>query len=765
MALYLLILLSISMIGIGAVAIMNNPKGNTNRYFFIFLISASFWILSNYLSNNLTSYDAVLWANRFIFTSTTILAWALLLFSRSYPNTKLVIEKRLKNLIDIATFLLALLTLTPLLVESVEIQEGHSEIVFGAGIAFYLVYFVIYLGLAIYTLLKKYQVSKGLEKIKLQYLFFGLLMSAIGATLTNLLLPVFFDIYTFTDVGPLFLLIFVAFTFVSIVRHRLFGIKFLIGTIVTNAILALFLVFLFILIYFIQINLWGSLLSPASIVTGFIYAFTFVPIFVYMEKYLRREIFNSFGYEESSYEEAKNSIVSITSTSVDLDEISTRMSNLLSSTLEVETTWLAIIDNKGRTVIESYLHEGDPMKNVPVKKVLDMYKNSSQKGKLMVVQELEYSHLVENEKNIGKIVDELIKADIEVMYSVDINRTTSVVFFFGPKYSKQAFTVQDINLIKYFGDISSSAFGRALLYKRVQDFNVSLQRKVDQATYQLQDKVELLEEARRKERDMMDIMGHELRTPLSIIKIKQSLLHKKASEDPRNFTVDDFLDVDKSINEALEREIELLETMLSSTKIDAGKIDIVLEEVPLKNIIDASILGHKSNAEKKKLQLKVDKYDKKIAVFADKIRLGEVLDNFVSNAIKYTDKGSVTICVKENNGDIEVCVIDTGIGIPKKAMKRLGEKFFRVNQYISHDDEDDENNIVRPGGTGLGLYVTFGLIEMMGGKVKVESELGKGSTFSFTVPRYTGQKAITGDKKARNVFERMDMEKKDKKRK
>ena len=99
-------------------------------------------------------------------------------------------------------------------------------------------------------------------------------------------------------------------------------------------------------------------------------------------------------------------------------------------------------------------------------------------------------------------------------------------------------------------------------------------------------------------------------------------------------------------------------------------------------------------------------------------------------------------------------MIDTGIGISQRDLDRLGEKFYRVNNYT----DDKGTDIVRPGGTGLGLYVTFNLVKNMGGSVKVTSELGKGSEFIFSLPRYTGQKSRVIGNNSDNMFEKLGLQ-------
>ncbi|MCA9385974.1 hypothetical protein KC717_04990, partial [Candidatus Dojkabacteria bacterium] len=94
---------------------------------------------------------------------------------------------------------------------------------------------------------------------------------------------------------------------------------------------------------------------------------------------------------------------------------------------------------------------------------------------------------------------------------------------------------------------------------------------------------------------------------------------------------------------------------------------------------------------------------------------------------------------------------DTGVGIPENEIEKLGKKFYRVEQHVREGSTDSD--VVRPGGTGLGLYVTFNLIKLHGGTVSVESTFGEGSKFIFTIPKYTGQKIEVGKEGVKDLIE------------
>lgn len=317
-------------------------------------------------------------------------------------------------------------------------------------------------------------------------------------------------------------------------------------------------------------------------------------------------------------------------------------------------------------------------------------------------------------------------------------------------------TIEDVNFMMTLAQVVGTALQNAESYEAK---NLAL-NELGKAQTELKDKYSELKTIQLKERDMMDIMGHELRTPLSIIKIALGALRLQIDKNPETFKPNDYMQYERRITDALEREVRLLETMLSSTKLEAGRMGLSLTKVDLRPLIHDSVDVAMSEATRKNIELKFIDDNGEIFAYVDKTRISEVVDNLINNAVKYTEKGSVTVRVTNKGNAVRIVVEDTGPGIPEEAIPHLGEKFYRVNQYINDGhgvgDELSASEIVRPGGTGLGLYVAFGLVKMMGGKVEVESVVGKGSRFSVMVPAYTGQ---VGKERAvsKDAFERLGL--------
>ncbi|MEP7104092.1 MAG: ATP-binding protein [Candidatus Dojkabacteria bacterium] len=274
------------------------------------------------------------------------------------------------------------------------------------------------------------------------------------------------------------------------------------------------------------------------------------------------------------------------------------------------------------------------------------------------------------------------------------------------------------------------ALENAELYKQQQIIQANLETALTE-----------VQALRQHEQDMIDIMGHELRTPISIVRNALGMLELelKNTGEIKKENLGKFLGISM---ESARREVRLVETLLSSAKADSRGFQLLFEKVDFLDVINDSLEFFAREAEKKGLQIKYTRPSEEYLVYADRTRIQEVMDNFLSNAVKYTEKGYIKITPRKEGDFAWIDVSDTGIGMSEKDLKSIGQKFYRVDQYMDSELTGSEKpNIIRPGGTGLGLYVTFSLIKVMDGKVEVKSQIGVGTTFSFCMPLFKGQES------------------------
>jgi PAS domain S-box-containing protein len=231
---------------------------------------------------------------------------------------------------------------------------------------------------------------------------------------------------------------------------------------------------------------------------------------------------------------------------------------------------------------------------------------------------------------------------------------------------------------------------------------------------------EQLKEADKLKSIFLSSMSHELRTPLnSIIGFTGILLQGLAGD--LNEEQKKQLGIIKKSSQHL---LSLINDILDISKIEAGKLELDCEHFDLKEVMEEIILTFDAIAKDKNLEIKKS-IPKNIILYNDKRRFKQILLNIVSNAIKYTNEGSVRITVNIlDNKELEIKILDTGVGIKREDLNRIFEPFQQVDEELTKKVE----------GTGLGLHLVRKLLSIMNGNISLVSEYGKGSIFTIIMP-------------------------------
>ncbi|MDR2443137.1 MAG: response regulator, partial [Deltaproteobacteria bacterium] len=233
---------------------------------------------------------------------------------------------------------------------------------------------------------------------------------------------------------------------------------------------------------------------------------------------------------------------------------------------------------------------------------------------------------------------------------------------------------------------------------------------------------EIAEESARSKSEFLANMSHEIRTPMNAI---QGLTHLVLQSE----LTDQQYEYLQRINQATRSLLRIINDILDFSKIEAGKLEIEKADFNLKTLLRNSLSLQTPQAEAKGINLNLDLAPEvPLYLNGDQVRIGQIINNLLSNAVKFTDKGSVDVSVllKEREGNqyrLLISVKDSGIGMTADQMSGLFSAFSQADTSITR----------RFGGTGLGLTISKRLSEMMGGSIWCESEMGKGSVFSFEV--------------------------------
>ena len=245
--------------------------------------------------------------------------------------------------------------------------------------------------------------------------------------------------------------------------------------------------------------------------------------------------------------------------------------------------------------------------------------------------------------------------------------------------------------------------------------DITEQKKVEQ---NLKLAAKKAEESNRLKSDFLSVISHELRTPLTVMLGNTPLLTQGHELPDQNEIVSIALDIENSGKHLLS----LIDDLLDFSKIEADKMDLYPEWFSVKKLVEDVVSGYQVIAKQKGLPIVLEMDD--IEICADQIRIKQIIFNLLSNAVKFTDQGRIEIKVAREGSQAVFRVQDTGVGLSQDDITVIFDLFRQV----------DESPTRAASGTGLGLAIAKKLVEMHGGHISVQSTLGKGSIFTFSIP-------------------------------
>jgi len=310
------------------------------------------------------------------------------------------------------------------------------------------------------------------------------------------------------------------------------------------------------------------------------------------------------------------------------------------------------------------------------------------------------------------------------IFSSILTQTGNVGFVFvGNRYTAAPVTQSDEELISILAGQIGQSIENAQLFEKVFRSSQELELKVKDRTKQLAHALEKVEDISKKKSEFISAVSHELRTPLTSIKgYAAILIAGKIGEVPQ--AVKERL---AKINSHSDNLVSLINNLLDIARIESGRQEMKFDLYKIKNILDnvADLLTPQITAKDIKLQLILP--DQIEMVFADTSQIERVFINLLSNAIKFTPpKGTITIkgAPALEKGYVVFNVSDTGIGIPASEIQKLFSEFYRVDNEINQNVK----------GTGLGLVLAKNIVQAHHGKIWVQSQVGSGTSFYFTLP-------------------------------
>ncbi len=692
---------------LGYLVLVRNYKSGSNLIFFLITFAFSLLGLVNYISIRVTSPDSILLWARWVMALATLHTFLLVVFASVFPQKKFQINKFLA-VYPISFLAIFAMSLTSLVFKGIDVSGGKITVMPGSLIPLYGAWVIFSVVAAFIILFKKYRRSANrLEKLQLKYIIAGLIITYTTLFTMNFIIV---NVFKYTDIvklTPLFTLPFIFLSAYAIIKHRFMDIRMVAARSVVFAVLLSLIGFIYTFSMLwtdrVMFPTSGSVLSVWQILfraalTLFI-IFSFQPLKRWIGKRTDRIFFKQSYDPEKLLDELSHTMAS----SIVLIELLFKVMNILIDKMKVSKGFFILLKDG-----EVYTTQGiGYKKNLRVNpKDIEALTHDG----ICIYDDLEEgSHLKQILKKYDAYIAQPLKND---------NRITGVLLL-GDKSSGDIYSKQDIRIFEIIGPQISVAIENAKSYEEIQKFNTVLRSEVKKATSELETANENLRELDKAKDEFITMASHQLRTPLTAIKGYLSML---LEGDAGEIKVGQYEFVEEAYSGAT-RMVALINDLLNVSRMETGKFFLEPTEFELTKMVEEEIKQLEKTARDKGLKV-VFEGRGKINLYADEMKVRQVVMNFIDNAIYYTLQGKIKVKAYKEGKNACFEVTDNGIGVPKEQQKNLFTKFYRA----------ENARRTRPDGTGLGLFMAKKVVEDHNGEIIFHSEEGVGSTFGFRLP-------------------------------
>lgn len=707
-ALFLTTLIGIALVTLGVSVYARNTQNFLNRLFFVFALCAAVWIGLNYAANSpLLPEILSLWSNRVLLIVGNAMVLLLLAFILQLAGWGIRSAWfRWLVIISVASWLLCL---TPLVIENVSVKNGVVENSFGPlALVYFVPMFVSAVAVAA-VLILAHMKSKGRVRSQIDSIAKSMFVLIPVLVIGNAIMPLT-GRYTYVNYAPLSLILLVGTLAYVIIKHRLFNIRSLI---VRSMAYAVSLGFMSI-VYAIGIHYFSLFLDRFhnSVLAGFGNILLVVLIIAAYQhvKRLFDRLTNSLFYKDAYDSQALlNELNRVHVANLNIKTLGTDSMEILVRYLKTEFCILSLID-ENQSARHFSAGEATPSDN-ELTYIYSKLKTSRQRV-----------FITDNVEGAGNdLLDYLEKSRVAVVMQLHQGSSSKGVIGYltiGQRRSGIAFTNSDLQTLETVVNEMTLAIQNALHFEEIQQFNETLQERVQQATQELRktnDKLKKLDETKD---EFISMASHQLRTPLTSVKGYLSMvLEGDAGE---------LNDLQRQLlgqsYASSQRMVYLISDLLNLSRLNTGKFVIEPTEVDLREVVEAEVEQLRETAKAHGTNIIYTPPATFPNLMLDETKTHQVVMNFLDNAIYYTPSGGeVTVTLKETPTAVEYRVQDNGIGVPRSEQHHLFSKFYRAGNARQ----------MRPDGTGLGLFMSKKVIVAQGGSIIFESEEGKGSTFGF----------------------------------
>ncbi len=714
----ILIICCITITGVGLLIFLRNPSKTLNQRFALLSVSLVLWTVSNYFSDHSTQH--VLLSTRLVFLGGVATAWSLIKFISSFPTELVFKRSRLLRIHALVSYLLMPLVFTPAFISSVVIEKSGSGNIHTSYLYnFFLVYIFFTLLLMLIIIRRQLLNAKtAAQKQQVMFISWGIVLYAFLAIFSNVVLPLLINNWSSSRWGPAFTLIFVGLVSYSIVKHRLFDIRLIVARSAAYVLSIGFITGIFSLLIF-----GFSGLSIENYTSKTVQRFTYVLVtlvLVTTYPYLKRSfdrLTNKLFYRDAyDSQQFFNELNKVLVSSIDLELILKKSAEVIERNLKTLWVRFEIYDIDDRSIRHIPHLAPSTAKDQFIVANSSIFDPKSDQ-ELIVTDEI-----VDDDDGTKQLLSEHEIAAIARL-SGSTQKNGSIAYMtLGRKKSGNIYNKQDIRVLEILSDELMIAIQNALRFEEIQQFNITLQQKVDEATKQLRKTNEKLKELDETKDEFISMASHQLRTPLTSMKGYVSMV---LEGDTGRISTKQRQMLDQAFASA-QRMVYLIADLLNVSRLRTGKFVIENKPTQLIDVVGSEMDQLVGAAKAKNLELTFDKPKSLPTLSLDETKIRQVVMNFIDNALYYTPAGGhIHVGLADKDDSVEFTVVDDGLGVPKAEQHHLFTKFYRAGNARQ----------ARPDGTGLGLFMAKKVIVAQGGAIIFSSIEGKGSTFGFTLPK------------------------------
>lgn len=699
---------------LGLVVYLKNPRSSTNRLFVVLTATFITWSFVNYISVHPFYFSQLTWI-RMVLLCGGLLNLAVFLTFLAFPDYSLRLHYKKQAIAAAVTSLIILpLTLTPLVFSGLKTEDGGAQPIPNFGIGLFLLQTLVLIGASFLILIKKHNRAKGIERNQLRLVLLAIVGTFSLIVVSNFLLVILFNFTGLVPFGPAFTLIFSGAMAYAIARHKLFDIKRAVARSVAYLLSLGFIGLIYGGIIFgvssvlAQQDQFNTAERAVYVFLALVSAILFSPTKRFFDR-LTNRIFYRDAYDPQQFlDELNNTVVE----NIELGILIRHTTSVIQENIKSQFCFVEI--KATPTASERLIGTGVFNLSTEDNNLFKERLHTTGK-RIIITDELssDYKDLKEalTRNNIGLLVRLLPGGDMykEAMYYLIL----------GDKKSGNVYDEQDIRIMDIIADELLIAIQNSIRFEEIQQFNVTLQQRVSDATEKLQKTNKKLRELDETKDEFISMASHQLRTPLTSVKGYMSMVIEgdagKLTKQQENLLNQAFV--------SSQRMVYLIADLLNVSRLKTGKFVIDAQPSDLSEIVEGEISQLIETAKGKKIEMKYNKPKKLTKLMLDETKVRQVVMNFADNAIYYTPSGGhVDIDVKEDDGHVYFTVKDNGLGVPKEDQRHLFTKFFRATNARN----------ARPDGTGLGLFMAKKVVDAQGGNILFESTEGKGSLFGFS---------------------------------